>query len=187
MYKNINAIVNILILTIKKNIVKILLGIRVYKKYGLVLQHGNIIDSLENIKIGKNFNFSEQSKVLARGENASIIILDDVTFNYNVMVNADLGGNIFIGNNVIIGPNTVFRASDHKIKLGINYNKSGHLPGNISIQDNVWIGSNVVITKDVTVGSNSVIGAGSVVTKDVLPNSIYAGVPAKKIMEISDK
>ena len=187
MYKNINAIVNILILKLKKNIVKILLAIRVYKKYGLVLHHGNIIDSIDNIKIGKNFNFSEQSKILARGMNSSIIILDDVSFNYNVMLNADLGGNISIGNNVIIGPNTVFRASDHKIRLGINYNKSGHLPGNITIQDNVWIGSNVVITKDVTVGSNSVIGAGSVVTKDVLPNSIYAGVPAKKIMEISDK
>lgn len=53
--------------------------------------------------------------------------------------------------------------------------------GNIIIQDNVWIGVNVLINPGVTIGYNSVIGANSVVTKNIEPNSICGGVPAKLI------
>lgn len=46
------------------------------------------------------------------------------------------------------------------------------------------IGSNAVIVAGVTIGENSIIGAGAVVTKDVPPNTIVAGVPAKKLRTI---
>jgi maltose O-acetyltransferase len=45
---------------------------------------------------------------------------------------------------------------------------------------------NAVITCGVTIGDNVIIGAGSVVTKDCQSNSVYAGVPAKRIMSIED-
>ena len=53
--------------------------------------------------------------------------------------------------------------------------------GDVIIEDYVWIGANVFINPGVRIGTNSVIGANSVVTKDIEPNSIYGGVPAKLI------
>ncbi|GAA0193088.1 acyltransferase [Fulvivirga kasyanovii] len=55
----------------------------------------------------------------------------------------------------------------------------------IIIEDKVWIGANVIILKGVRIGEGSVIAAGSVVTGNVVPGAVYAGVPAKKIKEIS--
>ena len=43
------------------------------------------------------------------------------------------------------------------------------------------IGSNATILCGITIGENALVGAGSVVTKDVLPNTVVAGVPAKII------
>ena len=54
----------------------------------------------------------------------------------------------------------------------------------VVIEDDVWIGANAVVLPGVRVGTHSVIAAGAVVTKDVLPHSIVAGVPAKVIKKI---
>mgnify|MGYP002711192795 CR=1 FL=1 len=58
--------------------------------------------------------------------------------------------------------------------------------GIVEIGDNVFIGMNAIIEKNVRIGDNVVIGAGSVVTKDCSPNSVYAGVPAQRIMSIDE-
>ncbi len=50
-----------------------------------------------------------------------------------------------------------------------------------TIGNDVWIGTHCIIMPGVTIGDGAVIGAGCVVTKDVLPFSIMAGVPARKI------
>ena len=57
----------------------------------------------------------------------------------------------------------------------------------INIGNNVWMGCNVVVCPGVTIGDNSVIGAGSVVTRNIPPNHLAFGVPAKPIREITDK
>jgi acetyltransferase-like isoleucine patch superfamily enzyme len=54
----------------------------------------------------------------------------------------------------------------------------------IHIGDNVWIGMNAVVLKGVTIGDNSIVAAGSIVTKDVPPNTIVAGNPARIVKEI---
>lgn len=46
------------------------------------------------------------------------------------------------------------------------------------------IGTNATILCGVTIGQNAIVGAGSVVTKDVAPNTIVAGIPARKIRNI---
>ncbi|ATP57998.1 acetyltransferase [Pedobacter ginsengisoli] len=53
--------------------------------------------------------------------------------------------------------------------------------GDVIIGNGVWIGANVFINPGILIGDNSVIGANSVVTKNVAPNSIVGGVPAKLI------
>jgi len=57
----------------------------------------------------------------------------------------------------------------------------GTLFGSIIIRDNCMIGINSILMPNIVIGPNSVVGAGSVVTKDVPPNSVYAGNPAKFI------
>lgn len=58
--------------------------------------------------------------------------------------------------------------------------------GRIDILDNVFIGANTTILPGVTIGPNAVVGAGSVVTRDVPPDSVYAGVPAKFICTLDE-
>ena len=51
----------------------------------------------------------------------------------------------------------------------------------------MWIGRNSIISKGVTIGENSIVAAGSVVTKDVPPNCIVGGNPAKVVKTDIDK
>ena len=53
--------------------------------------------------------------------------------------------------------------------------------GEIFIGENVYVGCNAIICKPVTIGDNTLIAAGAVVVKNCESNSIYGGVPAKKI------
>lgn len=53
--------------------------------------------------------------------------------------------------------------------------------GDVVIGDFCWVGANVFINPGLTIGRNSVVGANSVVTKDIPPNEIWGGVPAKFI------
>jgi len=57
----------------------------------------------------------------------------------------------------------------------------------IVLEDNVWIGDSAIICKGVTIGKNSIIGAGAVVTKEVPPNCIYAGNPARLVKKLENK
>ena len=83
-----------------------------------------------------------------------------------------------MGENCIIRPNVVIGRKDVEGKKESIKEKKSKFP---ILGSNIVIGSNVNILGPIKVGSNSIIGAGSVVINDVEPNSIYAGVPAKKI------
>ncbi len=136
--------------------------------------------------------FTGQKKFGIRSQNIAIfpgvrffgietIKIGGVSINYNVLIDA-CDGSIFIGNDVLIGPNCVLRAADHVfIDTTRPINTQGHLGGKIIIEDDCWLGANVVVVKDVKIGKGSVIAAGSVVTKNILPYSIVAGVPARVI------
>ena len=51
----------------------------------------------------------------------------------------------------------------------------------VIIEDDVWLAARVTVLKGVTIGRGAVVAAGAVVTKDVLPNTLVGGVPAKLI------
>lgn len=86
-------------------------------------------------------------------------------------------GSITIGDNVSISHNVSIITGSHKINAP-NFSAK-FLP--IKIEDYVWIGANATILQNVTIGKGAVICAGAVVTKDIVPYSIVAGVPAKQI------
>jgi Acetyltransferase (isoleucine patch superfamily) len=54
----------------------------------------------------------------------------------------------------------------------------------IKIGNNVWVGDHALVCKGVTIGENSIVGAGAVVTRDIPPNIIAAGNPARVVKEI---
>lgn len=93
---------------------------------------------------------------------------------------------IIIGKNCMLAPNIIITDSDFHVPWPPE--KRGHYPGterddDIIIGNNCWIGMNTLILKGVTIGDNSIIGAGSLVIKDVPPNSLAAGNPAKVIKQ----
>lgn len=89
---------------------------------------------------------------------------------------------ISIGNNVTFSTRVHLLAHDASTAKLIGYTKIGR----IDIGDNVFVGANTTILPGVVIGDNSVIGAGSLVSKDIEPDSVYAGVPAKRICSIQD-
>lgn len=113
-----------------------------------------------NIEIGDNFY-----------ANVNLIILD--------------GAKVTIGNNVFIAPNVGIYTAGHPLdvarrNVGLEY----ALP--ITIGDNVWIGGGVSIMPGVTIGEGAVIGGGAVITKDIPPNVVAAGNPARVIRAITE-
>ena len=56
----------------------------------------------------------------------------------------------------------------------------------VVIKDNVWIGDSAIVCKGVTIGANSIIGAGAVVTKDVPPNTVFAGNLAQLVKKLDE-
>lgn len=57
----------------------------------------------------------------------------------------------------------------------------------ITIGDNVWLGGGVIVCPGVTIGNNCVIGAGSVVTRDVPPDSLAVGSPARVVRNLAER
>lgn len=55
----------------------------------------------------------------------------------------------------------------------------------IRVGNNVFIGSNCIIMPGVVIGDNVVVGAGSIVTKSLESDSVYAGVPARRISDLA--
>lgn len=70
--------------------------------------------------------------------------------------------------------------------VDINVGRNGVIATPIVIEGNVWIAAGATIIGGVTVGENSVIAAGSVVTRDVPPNTLVGGNPARVIRSIGD-
>ncbi|MCH5351640.1 MAG: sugar O-acetyltransferase [Clostridiales bacterium] len=109
----------------------------------------------------------------------------NITVGKNVFINSgccfqDQGG-ITIGDNCLIGQQVVIATLNHDL---CPEKRANMQPAPVVIGKNVWIGAHATILAGVTIGDNAVVAAGAVVTKNVPPNTVAAGVPAKVIKEI---
>lgn len=107
------------------------------------------------------------------GEGASI--------SNNSALNGASAG-IDIGRDVMIAPNCCLVAFNHGTTLGAGpMIRQPLVEAPIVIEDDVWIGANCTITAGVTIRSGAIVAANSVVTRDVGPNEIVGGTPARLI------
>lgn len=134
-------------------------------------------------KMGNNCYLAETAVVIG-----DVIMGDNCSIWFNAVLRGDVNS-IRIGNNVNIQDGTVLHTLYEKSQVHIGNNVSiGH---NVTIHgakisDNVLIGIGATVLDHAEIGENSIIAANSLVltgTK-VEPNSVYGGVPAKKIKDI---
>ena len=127
--------------------------------------------------------------------------------------NATIVGDVVMGSECSIWFNAVVRGDVNTIRMGnkvniqdgacihCTYQKTGTIIGNnvsighnaiihgCTVEDNVLIGMGAIVMDRAHIGKNSIIAAGAVVLEDtqVPPGSIFAGVPAKKVKDISEE
>jgi acetyltransferase-like isoleucine patch superfamily enzyme len=90
---------------------------------------------------------------------------------------------VTIGTGGLIAPGVFITDHNHSTTLGTPMYVQPCVAAPVVIGDDVWIGANSVILPGVTIGSGAVVAAGAVVNRDVPPNAIVGGVPAKVIRQ----
>ena len=89
---------------------------------------------------------------------------------------------IIIGEDCLIAEMVSIRDHDHCFdRLDVPVREQGAVTAPICIGRNVWLASKVTVVKGVSIGDNAIVGANAVVTKDIPPNAIAVGIPAKVI------
>ncbi len=134
-------------------------------------------------KMGKNVFLADNATIIG-----DVIMGDDCSVWFNAVLRGDVNS-IRIGNKVNIQDGTVLHTLYQKSVVEIGDNVSiGH---NVTIhgakiEDNALIGIGSTILDHAVIGTNSIIAATALVLTGTIvePNSVYAGVPAKKVKDI---
>ena len=101
-------------------------------------------------------------------------------FQFDVVIDFSHFWLVEIGNNVTLAPRVHILAHDASTKVHLGYTRIAR----VKIEDNVFIGAGSIILPGVTIGKNSIVGAGSLVKKNIPPDSVFAGNPAKFICDL---
>jgi carbonic anhydrase/acetyltransferase-like protein (isoleucine patch superfamily) len=118
-----------------------------------------------------------------------VIMGDHCSVWFNAVIRGDVNS-IRMGNKVNVQDGAVIHCTYQKTKTIIEDNVSiGHnaIVHGCHIHENVLIGMGSIVMDNVEIGSNSIVAAGAVVLENtkIEPGSIYAGIPAKKVKDIS--
>ena len=135
-------------------------------------------------ELGKDCYLAETAVIIG-----DVIAGEQCSFWFNVVIRGDVNS-IRIGNKVNIQDGTVLHCLYKRSVIEIGNNVSiGHnvVIHGARIMDNALIGVGAVILDGAVIGENSIIAAGSVILAEsrIEPGSIYAGVPAKRIKDVS--
>ena len=128
-------------------------------------------------------------------ENATLVgdisMGENCSFWFNAVVRGDVNS-ITLGNNVNIQDGAVIHCTYEKTKTTLGNNVSvGHnaLVHGCTVADNVLIGMGAIVMDNCVIEENCIIAAGAVLLEGtrVTSGSIYAGIPAKKVKDLSSE
>ncbi len=128
-------------------------------------------------------------------EERNVILTFDRTATIRIGSNVRLNGaglmakrGITIGDNCILGSTLLVDTDFHSVRRDRATNPDAPVASApIVVDDNVWLAGQTVVLKGVRIGRNSVIGFRAVVTRDVPPDVIVAGNPAKVIRQLDQE
>ena len=120
-----------------------------------------------------------------------VVMGDQCSVWFNAVIRGDVNS-IRIGNKVNVQDGAVIHCTFERSKTIIGNNVSiGHnaIVHGCVIDDNVLIGMGSIVMDNAHIGSNSIIAAGAVVLENTVvePGTIYAGIPAKKVKDMSQE
>ncbi|MCW2540853.1 MAG: acyltransferase [Frankiales bacterium] len=133
-----------------------------------------------DISVGRGVRMSPTTSVR---NGARITIGDGVHIGqWSCLWAGDTTGSIVIGDHALLAPEVFITASDYDMDAGPG--PVMDLPkkeADIRIGANTWLGARVVVVAGVTIGDGTIVAAGSVVTKDLPPDCVAGGIPARVI------
>ena len=146
----------------------------------------NFITVGNNSSLGKNIVLTVWKRKESKYNSPSISIGNRCSIGDDAHITAI--NKIVIGNNVLTGKKILITDNSHgesiREQLVIPPSKRVlYSKGPVIIDDNVWIGEKVSIMPGVHIGKGAIIAANTVVTKDVPPNCVVGGIPAKMIKQ----
>ena len=166
----------------KEGDLKTIIGDNALIRSHTVIYAGNKIGN--NFQTGHHVNIREGNVI---GDNVSVGTKTVIEFNTIIEDNVRIHSQAFIPEYCVlkrgcwIGPNVVLTNA----KYPKSKRSKSFLRG-VIVEENAKIGANSTILPGVKVGRNSLVGAGSVVTKDVPPNKVVIGNPARVIGDVND-
>lgn len=177
-----------------------------YRRFRKRLQKHSVAEHLAGLWLSRKFTkhgilvVSEGlpfPKIINKGGK---ITAENCQFYSGVRIEIGHSGHVHIGNGTYINRNTLIVA-EKEVKIGRDckiswdviimdtdqhpLNSSTPVRRPVTIEDKAWIGCRCTILKGVTIGEGAIIAAGSVVTRDVPPYSIYGGVPARHLADVT--
>jgi len=158
------------------------IGVNAVIRSHTVIYDGNRIG--DNLQTGHHVMIREMNTI---GDNVSIGTKSVVEHHVTIGNNVRLHTSVFVPefstleDGCWLGPNVTVTNVLHPLCPKAKVCVKG-----ATIKRNARIGANATLLPDITIGENALVGSGSVVVKDVAPNTVVAGVPAREVKEIKD-
>jgi acetyltransferase-like isoleucine patch superfamily enzyme len=159
-----------------------------YKALGVEIQgyvwmrRISIPRNFSEILLANNVALDEGVTLLAVGGpgNSKKIAIGEGTY-INRATFIDASHEVRIGRNVGIGPRCYITDHDHGTAPGTPIMDQPLISTPTVISDGVWLGAGCIVLKGVTIGKDTIVGAGSIVVRDLPPDSVAIGRPARAV------
>ncbi|HXG59027.1 MAG TPA: acyltransferase [Thermoanaerobaculia bacterium] len=142
---------------------------------------GSVLTRPRSVRLGTRVEI-EQGVYLECVAEAARLDIGDYAF-LGMGTEIDVVASVRIGAHALIAPGVFITDHEHRHSRGTFIDQQGIEASPVVIGEDAWIGAHAVILPGVTIGNGAVVGAGAVVTRDVPPNAVAAGVPARIIGE----